>query len=82
MQVEVQPDPEPKRNLLRRADQWPFLQAGIPSTAFVFGYQPGTESERSYRRWYGDSGARTRIFQPERTCNRTVGRHLLDIKIV
>lgn len=50
--VAVQPDPEPERNLLRRADQWPFLQAGIPATAFVFGYRPGTDSERIYRRWY------------------------------
>jgi hypothetical protein len=52
MQVEVQPDPEPERNLLRRADQWPFLQAGIPATAFVFGYRAGTDSERIYRHWY------------------------------
>ena len=52
MGVEVQHDPEPERNLLRRADQWPFLQAGIPATAFVFGYRPGTQSERIYRQWY------------------------------
>ena len=52
LQIDVQPDPEPERNLLRRADQWPFLQAGIPATAFVFGYRPGTDSERIYRRWY------------------------------
>ena len=52
MGVEVQRDPEPERNLLRRADQWPFLQAGIPATAFVFGYRPGGESERIYRQWY------------------------------
>ena len=52
MGIAVQKDPEPERNLLRRADQWPFLQAGIPATAFVFGYRPGTESERIYRRWY------------------------------
>jgi hypothetical protein len=52
MHVAVQSDPEPERNLLRRADQWPFLQAGVPATAFVFGYRPGTESERIYRRWY------------------------------
>jgi len=50
--IDVQADPEPERNLLRRADQWPFLQAGIPATAFVFGYRPGTESERIYRHWY------------------------------
>lgn len=52
MHVAVQADPEPERNLLRRADQWPLLQAGIPATAFVFGYQPETESERIYRHWY------------------------------
>jgi len=52
MGIAVQHDPEPERNLLQRADQWPFLQAGIPATAFVFGYRPGTESERIYRRWY------------------------------
>ncbi len=50
--IAVQRDPEPARNLLRRADHWPFLQAGIPATAFVFGYQPGTTSEAIYRRWY------------------------------
>lgn len=52
MGVEVQRDPEPERNLLRRADQWPFIQAGIPATAFVFGYRAGSESERIYRQWY------------------------------
>ncbi|QYE35783.1 M28 family peptidase [Polymorphobacter sp. PAMC 29334] len=52
MGIAVQKDPEPERNLLRRADQWPFLQAGIPATAFVFGYRPGGPSERVYRHWY------------------------------
>lgn len=50
--IAVQRDPEPERNLLRRSDHWPFLQAGIPATNFVFGYRPGTESERIYRQWY------------------------------
>jgi hypothetical protein len=49
---EVQRDPEPERNLLRRSDQWPFMEAGIPATAFVFGYRPGSRSERIYRQWY------------------------------
>ncbi|WP_375383014.1 M28 family peptidase [uncultured Sphingomonas sp.] len=52
MGVAVQRDPEPERGLLRRADQWPFLEAGVPATAFVFGYRPGSESERIYREWY------------------------------
>ncbi|HEX3421920.1 MAG TPA: M28 family peptidase [Sphingomicrobium sp.] len=50
--IEVQSDPEPERNLLQRSDQWPFLAAGIPATAFVFGYRPGSRSEQIYRQWY------------------------------
>ncbi|MEO6527889.1 MAG: M28 family peptidase, partial [Gemmatimonadaceae bacterium] len=50
--IAVQRDPEPERGLLQRTDHWPFLQAGIPATNFVFGYRPGTESERIYRQWY------------------------------
>jgi Zn-dependent M28 family amino/carboxypeptidase len=50
--IEVQLDPEPQRQLLRRSDHWPFIQAGIPATGFVFGYRPGSESEQRYRHWY------------------------------
>jgi hypothetical protein len=50
--IAVQKDPEPERNLLQRSDQWLFLQAGVPATAFVFGYRPGSPSERIYRQWY------------------------------
>jgi Zn-dependent M28 family amino/carboxypeptidase len=50
--IAVQLDPEPERNLLRRADHWPFIQAGIPSTGFIFGYRPGTDAEQRYRHWY------------------------------
>jgi len=52
MGVRIQPDPEPERSLLTRADHWPFMQAGIPGTGFIFGYEPGTEAERRYREWY------------------------------
>jgi hypothetical protein len=50
--IAVQKDPEPERNLLRRSDQWNFLEAGIPATAFVFGYRQGSPSEQIYRQWY------------------------------
>ncbi|MGN6058378.1 MAG: M28 family peptidase [Sphingomicrobium sp.] len=52
MGIRVQNDPEPERNLLRRSDHWNFLQHGIPAVNFVFGYEPGSESERIYRHWY------------------------------
>jgi hypothetical protein len=59
MGIRIQPDPEPERGLLQRADHWPFLQIGIPATGFIFGYLPGTEAERRYRLWY-----RTRYHHP------------------
>ncbi|HWF01840.1 MAG TPA: M28 family peptidase [Caulobacteraceae bacterium] len=60
MGIELRPDLEPERNLLRRADHWPFLQAGIPATGFVFGFDPATQAERRYREWY-----RTRYHRPQ-----------------
>jgi hypothetical protein len=50
--IAVQHDPEPERNLLSRSDNWPFMQAGIPATGFVFGYRPESRSEQVYRQWY------------------------------
>jgi hypothetical protein len=58
--VRVQADPEPERNLLQRADHYPFMQAGVPATGFIFGYEPGTEAERRYREWY-----RVRYHRPQ-----------------
>jgi Zn-dependent M28 family amino/carboxypeptidase len=52
MAIRIQPDPEPERALLTRADHWPFMQAGIPGTGFIFGYVAGTQAERRYREWY------------------------------
>jgi Zn-dependent M28 family amino/carboxypeptidase len=65
MGIRVQRDPEPERNLLRRADQWPFMEIGVPATAFVFGYEPGSESERIYRHWY-----RTGYHKPQDDLNQ------------
>lgn len=52
MGIEVRPDREPERGLLRRSDHWPFMQKGVPAVSFIFGYDPGTEAERRYREWY------------------------------
>jgi hypothetical protein len=52
MHIEIRPDREPERGLLRRADQYPFLRIHVPAISFVFGYDPGTDAERRYREWY------------------------------
>ena len=50
--IEVRADREPERGLLRRADHYPFLKAGVPAIGFIFGFDPDTEAERRYRHWY------------------------------
>jgi hypothetical protein len=52
MHIEIRPDMEPERGLLRRADQYPFLANGVPAISFIFGYDPGTDAEKRYREWY------------------------------
>jgi Peptidase family M28 len=52
MGIEIRPDREPERGLLRRADHYPFLRIGVPAVGFIFGYDPGTDAERRYREWY------------------------------
>lgn len=52
MHIEIRSDAEPERNLLARADQYPFLGIHVPAISFVFGYDANTESERRYREWY------------------------------
>ena len=46
--IELRADAEPERNLLRRADNYPFLRAGVPAIGFIFGYDPGSDAERRY----------------------------------
>ena len=52
MGIEIRADHEPERGLLRRADHYPFLRAGVPAIGFIFGYDAGTDAEKRYREWY------------------------------
>ena len=54
MNIRIQPDPEPERNLLRRSDHINFMQIGVPAVGFIFGYEKGTPEEAVYRRWYAE----------------------------
>jgi len=52
MNIRIQPDPEPERNLLRRSDHYSFMQIGVPAVGFIFGYEKGSPDEVVYREWY------------------------------
>jgi Zn-dependent M28 family amino/carboxypeptidase len=51
MNVEVQPDPEPDRNIFIRSDQYSFIRQGIPALFFGFGYEPGSPEEQLHKDW-------------------------------
>ncbi len=52
MGIELREDREPERGLLRRADHYPFLKAGVPAIGLIFGFDPDTDAEQRYRHWY------------------------------
>ncbi len=52
--IRIQSDLEPERGLFRRSDQYNFIRNGIPSVAFIFGYEKGSAEEAMYRDWYAN----------------------------
>ncbi|MBX9575586.1 MAG: M28 family peptidase [Caulobacteraceae bacterium] len=52
MGIEVRPDREPERGLIRRSDHWPFMQKGVPAVSFLFGFDYGTPAHDAYLDWY------------------------------
>lgn len=54
LEIRIQEDPEPERNLLRRSDHYSFMQIGVPAVNFVFGYEKGSPEEKIYRGWYAE----------------------------
>lgn len=60
MGISTRPDLELVRGMIDRTDAAPFLRAGIPAIAFMFGYDPGSPEEVRFRTWY-----RTRYHKPQ-----------------
>ncbi len=53
MGITVRADLEPEPNLLRRTDHWLFMQIGVPSVRFLFGFDAAdATAAAAYRDWY------------------------------
>jgi len=52
--IEIAPDPEPDRNSFIRTDQYSFVQAGVPSLAFKFGWTMGSPEYKAWRQWLAE----------------------------
>ena len=50
----VLPDPEPKRNIFIRSDQYSFVRQGIPSLMLMVGYEKGSKEEATLMTWLKD----------------------------
>ena len=54
MGIDVQPDPQPKRNVFIRSDQYNFIRAGVPSVKVDFGYRKGSKEEEIETKWLAE----------------------------
>lgn len=54
MGIEVQPDPEPKRNVFIRSDQYNFILRGIPSVMVAFGNRKGSPEAAIEAKWLAE----------------------------
>ena len=52
--IEPQRDPEPKRNIFIRSDQYSFIRRGIPALAFKVGFDMGSPQEEIQKKWLHD----------------------------
>ena len=51
LDVEVQEDPQPQRNVFIRSDQYSFIRKGVPSLMMAFGAKPGSPEEATQKQW-------------------------------
>ena len=47
----TEPDPEPKRNVFIRSDQYSFIRRGIPAIALKVGFVKGSPDEATAKKW-------------------------------
>ena len=51
LDVQVQDDPEPQRNVFIRSDQYSFIRRGVPSLMIAFGNTKGSKEEEIAKQW-------------------------------
>jgi Zn-dependent M28 family amino/carboxypeptidase len=49
--IEPQRDPEPRRNVFIRSDQYSFIRRGVPALAFKVGFDKGSPEEKVQTKW-------------------------------
>jgi Zn-dependent M28 family amino/carboxypeptidase len=69
MGIRVQPDPEPRRNVFIRSDQYSFIVHGAPSVMLAFGNEKGSKEDAIEKQWLAN-----RYHAPSDDVNQPVDR--------
>ncbi len=70
MEIKVQPDPEPARNVFIRSDQYNFARRGIPSVMVDIGNEKGSPEAAIEKQWLTE-----RYHAPSDDVNQPVDKH-------
>ncbi len=54
MEIGIQTDPEPLRNVFIRSDQYSFIRQGIPALSMKIGYVVGSPEDKIMKRWLSE----------------------------
>jgi hypothetical protein len=67
LDVEVQDDPAPQRNVFIRSDQYSFIRVGVPALMMDVGFKKGSKEEATEKEWL-----KTRYHAPSDDLNQPV----------
>jgi Zn-dependent M28 family amino/carboxypeptidase len=67
LDIQVQDDPAPQRNVFVRSDQYSFIRAGVPSLMMDDGFEKGSKEEAIEKEWL-----KTRYHAPSDDLNQPV----------
>ena len=73
LDIAVQNDPEPERNIFIRSDQYSFIQKGVPALFLSVGYNAGTPEARTMAEWFA-----TRYHAPSDDVEQPIDRQAAD----
>ena len=67
LDIEVQHDPAPQRNVFTRSDQYSFIRSGVPSLMMDVGFKKGSKEEATEKEWL-----KTRYHAPSDDLNQPI----------
>ena len=51
LDIQIQPEPAPQRNVFIRSDQYNFIRHGVPAVKIDFGFEPNSADLKKHDEW-------------------------------